>query len=69
MTGQMKNYNLNSNKKIVEQYFNDFNPYESRTSIGIDLLALTRYAKAHNIKLEDMNDAEVAKFKKNIKEV
>lgn len=64
MIGQMKNCSVYSNRKIVEQYIEKMNPYESRPSIGLDLLALTRYAKANNRKLEDMKEHELAKFKR-----
>lgn len=46
MNGRVMNCNTYKNRKVVEQYLNEFNPYESRPSIKIDLVALTRYAKS-----------------------
>lgn len=65
MTGLMKSCNVYSNRKTVEQYISNLNPYENRPSIGIDLLALTRYARANNKKPEDMGETEVAAFMHN----
>ena len=38
------------NEKIVEEYIKQFNPCERHQSIGVDLVALTRCAKAQGIK-------------------
>ena len=38
------------NEKIVEEYIKQFNPSESHPSIAVDLVALTRCAKAQGIK-------------------
>ena len=65
MTGQMKSCSVYRNRKVVEQYNAIMNPYESRPSIGIDLLELTRYAKANNKKPENMSEEEIALFKKS----
>lgn len=64
MIGQVKNCNVYANRAIVEQYINDKNPYENRNPIGIDLLALTRYAKANNKKPEELQESEIDKFRK-----
>ena len=64
MTGLMKNCNVYNNRKIVEEYVKNFNPYESRPSIGIDLLALTRYARENNKKLENLSEQEISQFKR-----
>ena len=63
MNGQMKNCNVYNNREIVDKYIEEFNPYESRTSIGIDLLALTRYAKVNNKKLEELKEEEIDQFR------
>lgn len=66
MNGQLMNCNTYENRKIVEQYVADFNPYESRDSIEIDLLALTRYAKKLGKKLNELDQNELNEFKKHI---
>ena len=63
MTGLKKSCNTRDNKKIAEKYISNLSPYENRPPIEIDLLALTRYVKANNIKLEDMTEEELIKFK------
>ena len=63
MNGQLMNCNTYENRKIVEQYVAEFNPYESRSSIEIDLLALTRYAKALGKKVNELNESELDEFK------
>lgn len=63
MTGLKKSCNTCDNKKIAEKYISDLSPYENRPPVEIDLLALTRYVKANNIKLEDMSEEELIKFK------
>ena len=65
MNGQLMNCNTYENRKIVEQYVADFNPYESRTPIEIDLLALTRYAKKLGKKINELNEDELDAFKNN----
>ena len=64
MNGQMTKCNTYSNRKIVEQYVKKFNPYESRPSIGIDLVALTRYAKENGKVVKELSESEVALFKR-----
>lgn len=64
MNGQMMKCNTYSNRKIVDQYVKMFNPYESRPSIGIDLVALTRYAKNNGKTVKELSENEVALFKK-----
>ena len=64
MSGQVKNCNVYANREIVEQYISDKNPYENRNPIGINLLALTRYAKANNKKPEEMKESEIENFRK-----
>ena len=64
MSGQMMKCNTYENRKTVEQYVEAFSPYESRPSIGIDLVALTRYAKQNGKKADELNEQEIARFKK-----
>lgn len=47
----------------VDQYLSMFNPYESRPSIAIDLVALTRCAKKHGKAVKDLSDDEIAAFR------
>ena len=62
MNGQVMNCNTYENRKIVENYVNEFNPYENHPSIDIDLVALTRYAKNLGKKTSDLTSAEIASF-------
>ena len=64
MIGQVKSCNVYANREIVEQYICDKNPYENRNPIGIDLLALTRYAKANNKKPEELQESKINYFRK-----
>ena len=64
MSGQMMNCNTYENHSTVEQYLKMFNPYETRPSIGIDLVALTRYAKKSNKTLKELSEEEVALFRR-----
>lgn len=50
--------------EIAEQYIREMNLYESRPSIAIDLVALTRYAKANNINLTELKESEIAMFQR-----
>ena len=65
MSGRVMKCNTYENRKVVEQYVKEFNPYESRPSIGIDLLALTRYAKKIGKKANELNESEIMLFKKS----
>lgn len=67
MNGRVMNCNTYENRKIVEQYVKEFNPYESHPSIGIDLLALTRYAKKVGKKANELSELEIAPFRRKIK--
>jgi len=60
----MMKCNTYDNRKIVDQYVEMFNPYESRTSIEIDLVALTRYAKDHKKTIKQLSEAEISLFRK-----
>ena len=64
MNGQMMKCNTYKNRNVVDQYIKMFNPYESRPSIGIDLVALTRYAKKNGKTVNQLSDGEVQLFKK-----
>lgn len=64
MSGQTMKCNTYENRKTVEQYVEMFNPYESRPSIGIDLVALTRYAKQNGKKANELSEKEISLFKK-----
>lgn len=64
MSGRVMNCNTYENRKVVEQYVKEFNPYESCPSIGIDLLALTRYAKKIGKKANELSESEMALFRK-----
>lgn len=64
MSGQMMKCNTYENRKMVEQYVEAFSPYESRPSIGIDLVALTRYAKQNGKRTDELSEQEIARFKK-----
>ena len=65
MNGQMMKCNTYENRKRVEKYLKMFNPYESKPSIGIDLVAVSRYAKEHDKKLDELTEHELVIFKKN----
>ena len=64
MSGQVKSCNVYANREIVEQYISEKNPYENRNPIGIDLVALTRYAKANKKKPEELKESEIENFRK-----
>lgn len=64
MNGRVMNCNTYKNRKVVEQYLNEFNPYESQPSIKIDLVALTRYAKSVGKKANELKEDELASFRK-----
>lgn len=64
MNGRVMNCNTYKNRKVVEQYLNEFNPYESRPSIKIDLVALTRYAKSIGKKTNELKEDEIATFRR-----
>ena len=63
MSGPTMKCNTAKNRTTVEQYLSMFNPYESRPSIAIDLVALTRYAKKHGQVAKDLSDNEIAAFR------
>lgn len=63
MSGPTMKCNTAKNRTTVEQYLSMFNPYESRPSIAIDLVALTRYAKKHGKVAKDLSDSEIAAFR------
>ena len=63
MSGPTMKCNTAKNRTTVEQYLSMFNPYESRPSIAIDLVALTRYAKKHVTVAKDLSDNEIAAFR------
>lgn len=65
MSGQTMNYRTYENRKKVDEYIEKFNPYESKPSIGIDLVALSRYAKKIGKKLEELTEQELFMLKKN----
>lgn len=64
MNGQMMKCNTYNNRTVVDEYVKMFNPYESRPSIGIDLVALTRYAKKNGKTVKQLSESEVELFKK-----
>ena len=64
MNGRVMNCNTYKNRKVVEQYLNEFNPYESRPSIKIDLVALTRYAKSIGKKANELKENEITVFRR-----
>ena len=64
MSGRVMNCNTYKNRKTVEKYLSNFNPYESHPSIGIDLVALTRYAKSVGKRTSELKESEIATFKK-----
>lgn len=64
MNGQTMKCNTYKNRNVVDQYIKMFNPYESRPSIGIDLVALTRYAKKNGKTVNQLSEGEVQLFKK-----
>lgn len=63
MSGPTMKCNNAKNRTTVEQYLSMFNPCESRPSIAIDLVALTRYAKKHGKVVKDLSDNEIAAFR------
>ena len=63
MNGRVMNCNTYENRKIVENYVKEFNPYENHPSIDLDLVALTRYAKSLGKKVSDLSNAEIATFR------
>ncbi len=63
MSGPTMKCNTAKNRTTVEQYLSMFNPYESRPSIAIDLVALTRYAKKHGKVVKDLSENEIAAFR------
>lgn len=63
MNGPTMKCNTAKNRTTVEQYLSMFNPYESRPSIAIDLVALTRYAKKHGKVVKDLSENEIAAFR------
>lgn len=63
MSGLTIKCNTAKNCMIVDQYLSMFNPYESRPSIAIDLVALTRCAKKHGKAVKDLSDDEIAAFR------
>lgn len=67
MSGQMMNYNTYKNRKKVDAYITVFNPYESKPSIGIDLVAVSRYAKEIGKKLDELTVQELVLFKSCVK--
>lgn len=64
MNGQMMKCNTYKNRTEVDEYVKMFNPYESRPSIGIDLVALTRYAKKNGKTVKQLSKREMELFKK-----
>lgn len=69
MNERVMNCNTYENRKIVEQYIKEFNPYEYHPSIGIDLLALTRYAKKVGKKATELSELEIVPFRKDIPQI
>ncbi len=63
MNGPMKKCNTARNQSIVDNYISKFNPYESKPSIGINLVALTRYAKKNGKTAKELSPEEVSLFK------
>lgn len=51
------------NKKVVDDYIKQFNPYESRKMIEIDLVALTRYAKSQGKKVSELSEEEISLYR------
>ena len=51
------------NKKVVDDYIKQFNPYENHIMIGIDLVELTRYAKRQGKKLSELSENEISLFR------
>lgn len=64
MNGQMVKCNTYRNQTAVDEYLKSFNPYESRSSIGIDLVAITRYAKRNGKTVKELSPREVELFKR-----
>lgn len=64
MNGRMMKCNAARNQSIVDSYISKFNPYENEPSIGIDLVALTRYAKKNGKTAKELNPKEISLFRK-----
>lgn len=64
MNGLMANCNTYVNCKEVDQYISRNNPYEIHPSIGMDLVALTKYAKKCKKLPKQLSETEISKFKK-----
>lgn len=62
MTGEMTKCNTVENQSIVNRYLSEHNPYESELSIGIDLVALERYAKENGKTAKELSPEEIAMF-------
>jgi len=64
MNGRMMKCNTIRNQSIVDNYISEFNPYENKHSIGIDLVALTRYARQNGKTAKELNSKEISLFRK-----
>ena len=64
MNGRMMKCNTIRNQSIVDNYISEFNPYENKPSIGIDLVALTRYARQNGKTAKELSSKEISLFRK-----
>lgn len=51
------------NTALPSSYYEIPNPYHTAPSTGIDLLALSKYARAQNKKLDESDREEVSRFR------
>lgn len=55
-------------QSVVNRYLLEHNPYKSEMSIGIDLVALTRYAKENGKTAKELSPEKIAMFENQLSE-
>ena len=56
-----------SRQKVVDEYMQDYNPYEKHELLQFDLRGYAQYVKEHNLKPEDITLEIFALFSKQKK--
>lgn len=62
MTKKIAKCNTTKKQSVINRYLSEHNPYKSEPSMGIDLVALTRYAKENDKTAKELSSEEIAMF-------
>ena len=65
MNGLMMNFDINEcveKDKIAQEFIEAVNPYRTKPALGLDLRALSKYAKDNKANVPLMTEAELKRF-------